>query len=257
MAKFKQIARHWLMAFLHPRPLIGFFFLPRYLLHWFRFARQAGSKQRIQLSDLQPCLGDWTTHTPFDAHYFFQGAWLARALAKNTPVQHTDIGSSVMTVSVLSAYVDTTFVDYRPIKVDLPGLKPLAGNILDLPFTEGSIASLSCLHVVEHIGLGRYGDPIDFDGSRKALMELERVVSPGGRLFLSVPVGDERVCFNAHRVFAPETILAMLPKMQLLSFSLVGDDGQFRHDCAVSEANGLNYGCGMFVLEKRASDAIA
>ena len=256
MAKFKQFARHWIMAFLYPRPLIGIFFLPRYLLHWVRLARKAGPKQRMKLMDAQPCLGDWTTHTPFDAHYFFQGAWLARALTRNSPFQHTDIGSSVLTVSVLSGFVDTTFVDYRPIKVDLPGLNPLPGNILDLPFADGSVSSLSCLHVVEHIGLGRYGDPIDPEGSRKALKELERVVTPGGKLFLSVPVGIERVCFNAHRVFAPESILATLGMMTLISFSLVDDDGRFKPDCAISEAAGLDYGCGMFVMEKRANDAL-
>ncbi len=250
MSVYKRIAKNWLMAFLHPRPLIGIFFLPRYLLHWFRYAR-AAKGQRIGVLDLHPCLGDWTTHTPFDAHYFYQGAWLARRLAKAAPSRHTDIGSSVLTISVLSAQVETTFVDYRPIGVDLPGLKPMAGNILDLSFPDDSIASLSCLHVIEHIGLGRYGDPIDPEGSRKAAEELQRVVQPGGRLYLSLPVGRERVCFNAHRVHAPSTVTAMFLGMQLVEFSLVDDAGRYHEDVPIETAKALEYGCGLFLFEKQ------
>jgi len=249
MAKIKQFARHWLMAFLHPRPLIGIFFLPRFLLHWFRYVRIAKG-QRIGVLDLQPCLGDWTTHTPFDAHYFYQGAWLARRIAAAKVDKHVDIGSSVLTISVLSAQVETTFVDYRPIEVDLPGLKPVAGNILDLSFPDGSIISLSCLHVIEHIGLGRYGDPIDPEGSRKAAAELQRVVQPGGRLYLSLPVGRVRVCFNAHRVHAPATVIAMFACMRLVEFSLVDDAGRYHEDVSIETAEALEYGCGLFLFEK-------
>lgn len=95
MKSLANIARRWVMAFLYPSPLIGIFFLPRYLLHWFRYARGAKG-QRIGVLDLQPCLGDWTTHTPFDAHYFYQGAWLARWLSKAALSRHTDIDSSVL-----------------------------------------------------------------------------------------------------------------------------------------------------------------
>lgn len=247
MAGIKNFARQWLVALLYPRPLVGILYLPRYLLHWFRYAR----RQRIKLLDMYPCLGDWTTHTPFDPHYFYQAAWLARHLASCLPSKHLDIGSDVKLIGVISAFTPTEFMDYRPLNTALLGLECTQGNILHLPFSDGSIGSMSCLHVVEHIGLGRYGDPIDPDGSSKALAELERVVTSGGLLYLSVPVGSERVCFNAHRVFATKSILAMLPNMKLISFSLVGDDGCFQPDCAIEAAEGLDYGCGLFVMKKR------
>jgi SAM-dependent methyltransferase len=214
----RRIARHWLMAFIHPRPLIGFLYLPRFLLHYFRYV-WASKGERLSLSDLQPCLGDWTAHTPFDAHYFYQGAWVARRIALHNPAKHTDIGSSVLMVGVLSAQVETVFVDFRPIQANLSGLTPLAGDILDLSIPDGSVCSLSCLHVIEHIGLGRYGDPIDPLGSRKAASELQRVLETGGKLYLSLPVGRERVCFNAHRVHAPDAVLKMFSQMTLLEFS--------------------------------------
>lgn len=245
----RRSARHWLMAFIHPRPVIGIFYLPRYFLHYLKYRRQ--SKVMPAIRDFQPCLGDWTTHTPFDAHYFYQGAWLSRRLASLRPSKHTDIGSSVMMISVLSAYVETDFVDFRPIKTTLSGLTPLAGNILALSFADDSIQSLSCLHVIEHIGLGRYGDPIDPFGSRKAAQELQRVIASGGKLYLSLPVGRERICFNAHRVHAPATVLEMFAQLALVEFSWVDDAGNFHENTPVAEANGQEYACGMFLFEKQ------
>ncbi|OFZ65886.1 MAG: hypothetical protein A2V79_06825 [Betaproteobacteria bacterium RBG_16_56_24] len=241
--------KRWVLAFLYPRPLIGFLYLPRFLNHWFRYTGTPGA-EKISLLELQPCLGDWSTHTPFDAHYFYQGAWLARRIRSSKIAKHVDIGSSVLTMSVLSAHVETTFVDYRPLKASLPGLTSIAGNILDLPFADDSVESLSCLHVIEHIGLGRYGDPLDPQGSVKAALELQRIVSSGGNLFLSLPVGRERICFNAHRVHAPASVLGMFTQMRLAEFSYVDDQGRYYEDRPVEEAVHLEYGCGLFKFEK-------
>ncbi|WP_235852458.1 DUF268 domain-containing protein [Helicobacter vulpis] len=85
-----------------------------------------------------------------------------------------------------------------------------------------SVESLSALCSVEHFGLGRYGDPIDPDGWRKALKSFQRVLKPGGKLYLSVPVGKEnRVCFNAHRIFHPSTIIETLDQMQIKEMSYI------------------------------------
>lgn len=249
MGKLLILARCWIMAFLYPRPLIGLFYLPRFFKHWRRYVRSTGA-EKISVLDLQPCLGDWSAHTPFDAHYFYQGAWLARRVSSAKASNHVDIGSSVLTISVLSAQVETLFVDYRPLKASLPGLTSIAGNILELSFEGDSIKSLSCLHVIEHIGLGRYGDPIDPLGSVKAALELQRVVNRGGNLFISLPVGRERVCFNAHRVHSPISVLKMFPQMKLIEFSYVDDAGKFSENKSVEDAIGFEYGCGMFHFQK-------
>ena len=200
--------------------------------------------------DSYPCLTDRVTGTPFDPHYFFQAAWLARRLHQAMPLLHIDIGSSVMMLNVLSASTKTIFVDYRPLRVRLSNFVPLGGDIVHMPLRTGTITSLSCLHVIEHVGLGRYGDPINPDGSQLAAAELQRVLQPGGRLFLSVPVGRERVCFNAHRVFSPSTIRAFLQELQLKSFSLVDDSGQLNEDIPLEAADSLEYGCGLFEFVK-------
>ena len=250
MNRIKALIMRWVKAFLYPRPLIGFLYLPRFLSHWFKYVR-AASSQKVGILDLYPCLGDWSTHTPFDAHYFYQGAWLARKIRASRIDRHVDIGSSVLTISVLSAYVETTFVDYRPLQTSMSGLTSMAGNILDLPFADNSVNSLSCLHVIEHIGLGRYGDPIDPQGSIKAARELERIVNSGGMLLLSLPIGRERICFNAHRVHGPDTVLEMFSQMKLIQFSYVDDAGNYHEDKPIELARHLEYGCGMFHFEKR------
>jgi len=245
----RTLLRNWGLALLLPRPLVGLLSLPRYFRDWSRFRRLLPSAAP-SWRDSYPCLGDWVQETPFDPHYFYQGAWLARGLAAASPRLHVDLGSSVLTISVASATTDTIFLDYRPLRARLAGLLGVAGDITRLPFASASLVSVSCLHVIEHIGLGRYGDALDPLGTEKAAVELARVVAPGGRLYLSTPVGRERVCFNAHRVFRPDTVVRMLAPLRLERFALVDDAGTFRENAETGEARDLEYGCGMFVFAR-------
>ena len=151
-----------------------------------------------------------------------------------------------MMINVLSAAAKTVCVDYRPLRVCVENLFPVAGNLTQLPFLDASVLSLSCLHVIEHVGLGRYGDQLDPRGSRKGASELQRVLKQGGRLYISLPVGRQRVCFNAHRIFLATTIPSFVPGLRLESFSLVDDAGRFIEQATLEMADGLDYGCGMF-----------
>lgn len=244
-SKDRHLLRNWTLAFLQPRPFVGIRYLLRYLKDWSRF-KAIAPDVNLSWVDTYPCLGDWVQSTPFDPHYFFQGAWLARRLAACTPTIHVDIGSSALMVSVTSARCPTVFLDYRPLSVHLSGLASVAGDIRNLPFADSTVTSLSCLHVIEHIGLGRYGDQLDPNGSSRAAGELQRILASRGKLYLSMPVGRERVCFNAHRVFSPSTVLTWFPTLQLTNFSLVGDDGKFLEDVSPVTADSMEYGCGMF-----------
>jgi SAM-dependent methyltransferase len=243
--------RNWTLPFVNPKQLSSLALLPRFFLDFGRYRRMAPG-ERVRWKDTFPCLSDELPQTPLDPHYFYQGAWLARRLAGMPPRNHVDVGSSVMMVSVLSAIVPMTFVDYRPLRAELQGVRSIAGSLTALPFEDTSIESLSCLHVIEHVGLGRYGDELNPQGSRLAAAELARVLSHGGKLYLSVPVGRARVCFNAHRVFAPETIVSMFTGCELATFSLVDDEGNFLENAPLAAASSLSYGCGMFEFRKHA-----
>ncbi len=248
MNKLLKTTTKWLLVFADPRKIHSWVYVVKYIKHWIQY--QSVYSRKLSIIDSYPCLTDWVSSTPFDAHYFYQGAWLARKVSAQKPSHHTDISSSVLTISVLSGFVETTFVDYRPLKSNLSGLKSIAGDILALAFDDKSINSLSCLHVIEHIGLGRYGDPLDPNGSIKAALELQRVVADDGSLFLSVPVGRERICFNAHRIFFPETIISMFSELELIDFSYVDDSGQLHSETSLNAAADLDYGCGMFHFRK-------
>ncbi|MGL4514097.1 MAG: DUF268 domain-containing protein [Lacipirellulaceae bacterium] len=123
---------------------------------------------------------------------------------------------------------------------------------MSLPFETNSIVSLSCLHVLEHVGLGRYGDPLDPNGDRLAAAELSRVLAIGGTLLVVVPVGRPRVCFNAHRVYSAEMVRGLFESLTLTDWQLLpdsGDDGLVERPS--DELVALQeYGCGCFRFEK-------
>jgi len=208
-------------------------------------------KEKVLTGNLFPMLHDKKKITPIDAHYFYQQIWCFDQIRKNTPPdQHVDIGSSYELCGYVSLLVKTLFVDLRPISASLKNLSVVKGNLLNLPFPDNSLRSMSCLHVVEHIGLGRYGDAINPKGSELACRELARVLAPGGRLYLSLPIGKERLCFNAHRVHSPQTILRYFEGLKLVSFNAVDDDGHYKENIEPSACSNAVYGCGMFMFEK-------
>jgi ubiquinone/menaquinone biosynthesis C-methylase UbiE len=163
-----------------------------------------------------------------------------------------DIGSRIDGfVAHLLPFCSVEYVDIRPIESPFPELVFKEGSILELPYPDNSIESLSCLHVIEHIGLGRYGDPVDPEGHIKAARELSRVLKPGGKLYLGTPVGKETVCFDAHRIFFVETILELFGELQLESFDFINDQAKhIEFSYPNKEANMARYGCGLFLFSK-------
>ena len=180
--------------------------------------------------DLFPQFHDKTTSTPFDPHYFYQSAWAARLIHQSRAERHYDVGSSNMFVGAVAAFTQIEFIDIRPLPVVLEGLTSCYGTVLELPFEDQSIDSLSCLHVAEHIGLGRYGDPLDPEGTTKAARELQRVLAPGGSLYFSLPVGRGRTQFNAHRITPVPEVPDMFAELNLASVSVVDDLGNLHSD---------------------------
>lgn len=213
---------------------------------WLSFRKQGG---RAYIKYWYPRLSDKTSITPHDPHYFFQGVWIVSKL-KDRHVEHVDIGSDVKVMGMLTNFCPVTFVDIRPLRVGLNNWSCREGSVVDLPFKTESIPSLSCLHVIEHVGLGRYGDPVDPDGADKACRELKRVLAPGGDLYVAVPIGVERVCFNAHRVFSPGSFADQFSDLMMVDFSAVDDRGQFHAAVALDACERWNTGLGLFHFKK-------
>ncbi|WP_428386636.1 DUF268 domain-containing protein [Mucisphaera sp.] len=175
---------------------------------------------------LYPCVEDATSTTPVEPVYFYQDTWAFGLIAKDKPAEHIDIGSSHRFNGFLSQIVPVTMVDIRPLPVTLPGLNFREGSILNLPMADASVHSLSSICVIEHIGLGRYGDDLDPDGSEKSIAEIKRVIAPGGNVYVSVPIEKrERTYFNAHRAFTTEGFLKRFEPFTLKEVRyIVGND---------------------------------
>ncbi|RKQ92884.1 uncharacterized protein DUF268 [Solirubrobacter pauli] len=211
-----------------------------------RAYRALPEAERLRWRDAFPKLGDRMSTSPYDAHYLHQDTWAANRVADAQPSRHVDVGSRVDYVCFLTAVTNVAFVDIRPLTANVEKLESIEGSILDMPFEDQSLESVSCLHVVEHIGLGRYGDPLDPLGSRKGMAELQRVVAPGGQLLFSTPVGAPRVCFNAHRIHDPQDLREQFGELELVEFAGVDDAGQFRRHRELDELAGSAYACGMY-----------
>jgi hypothetical protein len=231
---------------------------PIFVIHWFQFKSKNRLDARfpVPVSDLYPCISDATEFTGFDRHYTFHTAWAARILAETRPAEHHDIGSAIYFSTIVSAFLPVRFYDLRPARLNLSNLYSGEANLMKLSFESNSIASLSCMHVVEHVGLGRYNDPIDPQGDRKAIEELKRVVRPGGDLLFVVPIGAQaRIQFNAHRIYSAAMVQALFKdQFDLQRCALIPDnpsDGDLLTDPSAALLARQFYGCGCFWFRKR------
>ena len=177
-----------------------------------------------------------------------------RQLMRHKPAEHVDISSSLYVVALGSAVVPMHHLDYRPPLLTLDNLDCGAGNLMALPFANATVASLSCMHVIEHIGLSRYGDPLDPLGDVKAALELARVKAPGGRFLFATPVGRARVCFNGHRIYGFEMVSGLFSELKLEEWALIPENPSegLVQNAAPELINSQKYACGRFVFRKDA-----
>ncbi len=247
MSKFYS---RWKRPLVRTEILSGLSKYPAYLRDWLRYRRMYGAES-IRLRDTHPCLFDRAAKTSVDSHYFYQHVWAFEKIYSLRPKVHVDVGSSVDFVGLLSVVTKVRFVDIRPLEVsNVPNIESVKGSILALPYEDNSLESVSSLHVAEHIGLGRYGDPLDPLGTQKAAAELSRCLAQGGSLLFSVPVGKPRLCFNAHRIHSPGQILRYFDGLKLVEFSGSDDNKTFMRNIEPGALENSKYACGFFWFRK-------
>jgi SAM-dependent methyltransferase len=213
---------------------------------WLRFWNSYQDYSKITPPDdnasmnyLYPCIYDATTTTAIEPTYFYQDAWAFEHIVNSRPSHHVDVGSHHKYVALLSKVLPVTMVDIRPLSLPLDSLTFRQGSILALPYEDGTVPSVSSLCVVEHIGLGRYGDPLDPNGTEKALAELKRIVAPGGDLYLSIPLDDEnRTYFNAHRAFSEKYLMEIFKPFDVIDRRYI-----FGNEFCSEQHSGFGTGC--------------
>jgi hypothetical protein len=254
----KKIYRRFNLFFRLIHPIIDlrrlFWFFPKYILFFrdfIRYRKMCGD-EKPKFRHVYPCLYDNTSTTSFDRHYVYHPAWAVRIIRRINPEVHVDISSSLHFCTILSSFVKVRFYDFRPPILLLPDLEVGKVDLTNLYFKTGTIYSISCMHTIEHIGLGRYGDPIDPEGDTKALRELARVTAPGGHLLIVVPVGLPEVMFNGQRIYSYEWMISMFYGFDLREFSLIPDDPGtgiiWNADSGLVSMQ--RYGCGCFWFQK-------
>jgi len=226
--------------------------IPKFLEYhkqWNLYSNMEGA-ELSEYTEASPKIYDQTISSKFDSHYFYQDIWGFKRILESKCKRHIDVGSNVTFVGLLTAINEITFIDIRPLRANLKNFKSIKGNILSLPYENNSIYSISCLHVAEHIGLGRYGDSLDPLGTKKAAKELSRILAPGGNLYFSLPIGKPKLCFNAHRIHSTQQIFDYFSDLKLLELSGVDDNANFIENIDRNILDSCNYGCVFFWFTK-------
>ena len=209
---------------------------------------------------LLPCYEDKQENAgTLGFHYFFQDLYVAQRIYQNNPVRHIDIGSSINGfVAHVASYREIEVFDIRPLNNPINNVKFKQIDIMQFREEDTeSVDSISCLHALEHFGLGRYGDPICYDGYLIGFQNIYKILKKDGKFYFSVPLGKQRVEFHAHRVFSLKYLLELItPYYTINSFSYIDDENVFYENATISDSNianncGCNFGCAVFELTKK------
>lgn len=218
---------------------------------------------------VMPCLHDRYDESGIaKGEYFWQDLSVAQWVASSRPAKHVDVGSRIDGfVAHVASFREIEVFDVRPISNHIPGVIFKQADFMqssvadDLGVSDGYCDSLSCLHALEHFGLGRYGDPIDVNGYEKGIANLAKLLKPKGRLYLSTPIGRQRVEFNANWVFNPQTIIqtAQVNGLRLLELHTLNINGTGLLQVELAGANvdtlaEQHYNLGIFIFMKSAEE---
>lgn len=257
--KTSLIRLHWIFSDqigIDPRKIVRFMFgIPRYVRDFFSFrAKYSG------LIKFQPCLHDWYDEGGVTKNeYFWQDLLVARMIFEADPERHVDIGSRVDGfIAHIASFREIEVFDVRPITTKISGVKFKQADLMKpLGSLKGYCDSLSCLHALEHFGLGRYGDPVDPEGFVRGFVNMSALIRQGGTFYLSVPIGIERVEFNANRVFDPRIIVRLATKnsLQFTALTVIRSDGEVEslglEEIRFSDLARQHYVLGIFTFVKK------
>jgi hypothetical protein len=240
-----------------PQFIMSVYDLPVYIKNLFLFYKSRNGDNSFKIKQFYPVLGEkYLPGGSVKSHYFLQDLYFAQKIFKAAPATHFDIGSRVDGfIAHLATFMNITVLDIREIPNQIRGINFVKYDIMNPKSIENSsIGSISSLHVFEHIGLGRYGDEIDYNGHLKALQNVHKMLVVGGLFYFSVPIGKQRIEYNAHRIFSiPYLDQILVDSWEIIEFSYIDDTGILyeNQNIKLSFDISILYGCGMFILKKK------
>jgi hypothetical protein len=226
----------------------------RYLKEYRKYKKFNDQNFPLSIRNAMPILSDYKESAgTLKGHYVHQDLWAATKIYQAKPKRHVDIGSRIDGfITSLISHRTVEVIDIRPLISPYENLIFIQDDATKMSrFKNAELESVSCLHAMEHFGLGRYGDPIDPDAYKIFAASLTRVIKPNGTLYISMPIGKQRVEFNAHRIFDPQTILDLFNQFELISFSAINDTGDFIEKTSPQDYRQSNFSCGLFELKKK------
>ena len=236
--------------------IIGF---PWYFKDYYRFRHKSKGLTDVHFGRMYPMLADkYDNNGNLEDHYFYQDLLVASRVFENKPVKHVDIGSRIDGfVAHVASFREIEVFDIRPLKITNSNIRFKKADFMkpDISLTNYT-DSISCLHALEHFGLGRYGDPLNPSGHLNGIESIYIVLKEGGRFYFSSPIGPQRIEFNAHRVFSISYLLKIFEgKFTVLFFSYIDDKGELYENAELTPENiktsfGCYYGCGIFEMIK-------
>lgn len=222
--------------------------------------KQKGDNTTFPFGDNTPVLGDrYAESGRMSGHYFHQDLLVAQRIFKNNPAKHIDIGSRTDGfVAHVAVFRKIEIIDIRTQTSKTENIVFRRADLMQLPEDMiDAYDSISSLHAIEHFGLGRYGDPIDYFGYLKAIDNITKILQKGGKFYFSVPIGPQRIEFNAHRVFSVQYLMDLFKTNYKIDyFSYVNDSGDLFENVDLNEGIvkinfGCTYGCGIFEMTKK------
>jgi len=233
--------------------------IPSYIRDYLRIKKLIKGNSDFNRIMFSPVSGDrYEQGGDMQSIYFQQDLYVAQQVFRNKPVRHLDIGSRTDGfVAHIATFRSIDIVDIREIKSKFFNINYRQSDMMNpAPSLYNQYDSVSCLHAIEHFGLGRYGDPLDLNGHIKAIENIYHILQPNGLFYFSTPIGPQRIEFNAHRVFDIGYLLQLFEgKFRVESFSYIDDGKAFFPEQDLIESNvrnnfNCNYGCGIFTLRK-------
>jgi len=230
----------------------------RYLNNFIEYKKQGKALgASLAINKILPCIKDFSSqsaHLP--QHYFYQDLYVANMIFNHRPNKHLDIGSRVDGfVAHVASFREIEVLDIRPLNINFKNIVFKQGDLMNELGLSNYCDSISSLHVIEHIGLGRYNDAIDYYGYLKALENIYIILKNGGKFYFSVPIGRAQTVFNAHRIFEVGDLVKFFQKKYRIdSFSYINDLNEFVNDASYLDQDleryQFEYGCGIFELTK-------